>query len=114
MVVYDKGGNPILVHQRMVKKWPTETDLGFDIASPKAARKFLSEDFRFQNGKQLPHQSRNGDPLVYELYFWGQIKAYMKDAFPEEVKDRLNISLFPGYDKEFEKRDVKRFGHIRK
>jgi hypothetical protein len=112
-VVFDKGNNPILLQQKIIKKWPTDTDLGFDISSPNQTKKFI-ENYVTENGKLLPHQSKYGDPIVYEMYFWGRVKPWMRDAFPDHVAEKNNINIFPGYDNEGEKLDVKRFGMIRR
>lgn len=111
-VVYDKGNNPILLNQKIITKWKTDFDFGFDITKPANWKKFLASYIMPDTGKKLPHLSKFGDPIIYEVYIWG-IPKWIKDAFPEEVVQKRLISLFPGYADNNIKLDIKIYGKIR-
>jgi len=116
-VVYDKGNNPVLIQQKIINKYQNDHDFGFNIANPVAWRTWLAA-YKTKSGKLLPHQSKYGDPIIYEVYIWGKPKNYA-ELFGEQFKLRNNINLFPGYDESqgfkdvSKKRDIKKYGRIR-
>lgn len=116
-VVYDKGNNPVLVQQKIINKYSAEHDFGFDISKPALWRKWLAE-YKTSTGKFLPHKSKYGDPIIYEVYNWGQSRRLVRDL-GQEFFNIGNINLFPGYEKTDgvcdlqKKRDIKVYGRIR-
>jgi len=111
-VVYDRGENPILLNQKIITKWKTDYDFGFDITKPSEWKKYLANYTLPDTGKKLPHQSKYGDLIIYDAYMWG-VPKWVKDAFDEKILNHKLISLFPGYDSEGNKLDIKVHGMIR-
>ncbi len=108
-VMKSPSGKKQLAKQKNIKKWSNMEveDFDHDIFSPDAWRKYLANDYRDDNGRVLPRQTRDGDPLVYQVYFWGA-PNWMLESF----NGKRWICLFPGHDKDGSTIDIMSHGRI--
>ena len=97
-------------------KWSNNFD-EFNIFSPLAWRDYLANKYRLPDGKKLPNKTKDGDRIVYYVYVYGSSKL-MQEYFNKKGgrgnQGGSYLPLFPGMDKGGNKRDVIRYGWIRK
>ena len=112
-VVEAPSGRKRLLTFKVFKKWTNEEveDFDHDIFDPKAWKKYL-ENFRTPSGKKLPRYTADGEPIAYQVYFWGAPR-WIKEHFNTQHESNSYASLFPGNDKNGEKLEIAEYGILR-
>jgi hypothetical protein len=110
-VLESPTGKKRLLFGKIFKKWPNNHDFGFNIFKMKNWMRFLSKDYRSDKNKLLLKKTKDGEPIAYEVYYWG-VPKYAKQHFEHLPLKNNNgyLCLFPGYDKEGKKRDIAVYG----
>jgi len=112
-VLEDKSHNKTLGNRINLKKWTNDYDFGFDIFSSKAWRKYLTYEFKLENGKLLPTKTDKGDDVCYRIHVWGVNKEMAGIAKEKGMQGRL-LELFPGFTTEMVRRPIQFYGRIRR
>ena len=93
----NNGYYPHLINPAILPelKFTNDHKFDFEITNPKNWYIFLSNYKLKTTGEKLPRVTKEGKPIVYDVYVWGWCKALTNPKGGHN-----NISLFPGYDKE--------------
>ena len=92
--------------------WDNDHNFGFDIFKPILWRDYLGKNFVGKDRRPLPSKTKEGLMIVYEVKVIGS-PTWMKQAVGRDGTHDGIVSLFPGYNKDGMKRDVKVQGIIR-
>lgn len=115
-VMVSPTGKKKLLSIKVFKKWTNEevanAIFDHDIFSAKEWKKFL-HTAKTDAGKYLPRFTEDGEPIAYQVYFWGA-PNWIKEAYNKGGEQVGYISLFPGLDPQGEKRDIAEHGVLRK
>lgn len=109
-VMVSPTGKRRLLHPKIIHKWTNEQgyELDFDIFKPEHWLRFLKK-FKLDGINKLPGFTNDNEQIAYEIYVWG-VPLLIKEYFGKVGINDGFISLFPGYNKKGEKREIEIYG----